>query len=83
MRRFSRLHLEHGQGPLIFLFSDSTWMVDRMKILVLKTFFSFFFKNMIELLWLFQKMSCVLSSARENQIVTTIGTLLHHIHAEF
>ena len=42
MRRFSRLHLEHGQDPLIFLFSDSTWMVDRMKILVLRTFFSFF-----------------------------------------
>ena len=35
-----------------------------------------FFNYMIELLWLFQKGSCVLSSEHENQNVATIGTLL-------
>ena len=58
-------------------------MVDRMGIPHIKDCFFFpFFYNMIELLWLFQKMSCVLSSVRENQIVVTIGTLLHHIHVK-
>ena len=58
-------------------------MVDDIGIPHIKDyFFSFFFYNRIELLWLFQKMSCFLSSVRENQIVVTIGTLLHHIHVE-
>ena len=41
-----------------------------------------FFYYMVDLLWLFQKMSCVLSCERENQIVVTISTFLHHIHVE-
>ena len=41
-----------------------------------------FFFYMIELLRLFQKMSCVLSSEHKNQNVATIGTLLDHIHVE-
>ena len=36
----------------------------------------FFFYYMIDLLWLFQKRSFVLSSKHENQNVGTIGTLL-------
>ena len=43
----------------------------------------FFFNYTIEVFWLFQNMSFVLSSERENQIVVTIGTMLHHIHVEF
>ena len=35
-----------------------------------------FFNYMIELLWLFQKRSCALSSEHENQNVAAIGTLL-------
>ena len=35
-----------------------------------------FFYYMIELLRLFQKRSCVLSSEHENQNVATVGTLL-------
>ena len=35
-----------------------------------------FFYYMIDLLWLFQKRSFVLSSEHENQNVATIGTLL-------
>ena len=36
----------------------------------------FFFNYMIELLWLFQKRSCVLSSKHENINAAAIGTLL-------
>ena len=36
----------------------------------------FFYYYMIDLVWLFQKRSFVLSSEHENQNVTTIGTLL-------
>ena len=36
----------------------------------------FFFYYMIDLVWLFQKKSFVLSSEHENQTVATIGTLL-------
>ena len=36
----------------------------------------FFFYYMIDLVWLFQKRSFVLSSEHENQNVATIGTLL-------
>jgi len=51
---------------------DSTWMVARLGVLRIRD--GFFFYNLIELLWLFQRMSCVLSSARKNQLVVTIGT---------
>ena len=61
---------------------DSTWMVDRLEIPRVLAFFSFF-DYTIELFWLFQNTSFVLSSERKNQIVVTIGTLLHHIHVEF
>ena len=47
---------------------DSTWMVVDCFI-----FFSFY---TIDLLWLFQNLSFVLSSERENQIVVTIGTYI-------
>ena len=36
----------------------------------------------IEFLWLFEKMTCVLSSKRENQMLVAIGTFLNHIHVE-
>ena len=36
----------------------------------------FFFDYMIDLLWLFQKRSLLLSSEHENQNVATLGTLL-------
>ena len=61
---------------------DSTWMVDRLEIPRVVDFF-FLFDYTIELFWLFQNTSFVLSRKRENQIVVTIGTLLHHIHVEF
>ena len=35
----------------------------------------FFVNYMIEMIWLFQKRSCVLSSYNENQDVATMGTL--------
>ena len=61
---------------------DSTWMVDRLEIPRVLAFFSIF-DYTIELFWLFQNTSFVLSSERKNQIVVTIGTLLHYIHVEF
>ena len=39
--------------------------------------FPFLFYYMIDLVWLFQKRSFVLSREHENQNVATIGTLLH------
>ena len=45
--------------------------------------YTFFLNYTIEVFWLFQNMSFVLTSERENQIVVTIGTLLHHIHVGF
>ena len=57
-------------------------MVDRLETLCVVDFF-FLFDYTIELFWLFQNTSFVLSRKRENQIVVTIGTLLHHIHVEF
>ena len=35
-----------------------------------------------EVLRLFQKMTCVLSSEHESQIVTIIGTFLHDLHVD-
>ena len=60
---------------------DSTWMVDRLEIPRVVDFF--FFDYTIEFFCLFQNTSFVLSRKHENQIVVTIGTLLHHIHVEF
>ena len=60
---------------------DSTWMVNRLEIPRVVDFF--FFNYTIEVFWLFQNMTFVLSSERENQIVFTIDTLLYHIHVEF
>ena len=57
-------------------------MVDRLEIPRVVDF-SFLFDYTIELFWLFENTSFVLSRKRENQIVVTIGTLLHHIHVEF
>ena len=62
---------------------DSTWMVDRLELPRVVDCFIFFSFYTIELLWLFEKLSFVLSRERENQIVVTIGKLLHHIHVEF
>ena len=62
---------------------DSTWMVDRLEITRVVDCFIFFSFYTIELLWLFQNLSFLLSRERENQIVVTIGTLLHHIYVEF
>ena len=62
------------------LSEDSTWMVNRLEI---PRVVHFFFTYTIKVFWLFHNMSFVLSSERENQIVITIGTLLHHIHVEF
>ena len=57
-------------------------MGDRLEIpRVLDLFFLFDYT--IELFWLFQNTSFVLSRKGKNQIVVTIGTLLHHIHVEF
>ena len=40
--------------------------------------FFFFYYNTFDLLWLFYIRCFVSSSERKNQIVDTIGTLLHH-----
>ena len=61
---------------------DSTWMVYRLEIPRVVDFF-FFFHHTIELFWLVQDTSFVLSRKHENQIFVTIGRLLHHIHVEF
>ena len=52
---------------------DSICMVNLLETKPV-TVFSFYY--MIDLLWLFQKRSFVLSSEHENQNVATIGTLL-------
>jgi len=46
---------------------------------MIECFVCFFFYYMIELLRLFQKISCVFSSEHENQNVATIGTLLDQL----
>ena len=50
-------------------------MVNLLEILRMIVFDFYYY--MIELLWLFQKKSCVLSSEHENQNVAAIGTLLY------
>ena len=52
---------------------DSICVVNLLEIPRVTVFFFFY---MIDLLWLFQKRSFVLSSEHENQNVATIGTLL-------
>ena len=49
-------------------------MVNFLEILRMIVFL--FFNYMIDLLWLFQKKSCVLSSEHENKNAAAIGTLL-------
>ena len=59
---------------------ESTWKGDRLEIPFVVFFFFYYTFN---LLWLFYIRCFVLSSERKNQIVDTIGTLLHHILGEF
>ena len=59
----------------------STWKGDRLEIPCVVDCF-FFFYYTFDLLWLFHIRCFVSSSERKNQIVDTIGTLLHHILGE-
>ena len=59
---------------LNILGEDSICMVNLLEIPRVTVFF--FFHYMIDLPWLFQKRSFVLSSEHENQNVATIGTPL-------
>ena len=56
--------------------------VSAWRYLALLTVF-FFFYYTFDSLWQFHITCFVLSSQRKNQIVDTIGTLLHHILGEF
>ena len=60
---------------------ESTWKGDRLEIPCVVD--CFFFYYTFDLLWLFHIRCFVSSSQRKNQIVDTIGTLLHHILGEF
>ena len=60
---------------------ESTWKGDRLEIPFVVD--CFFFYYTFDLLWLFHIRCLVSSSERKNQIVDTIGTLLHHILGEF
>ena len=61
---------------------ESTWKGDRLEIpFVVECFFFFYYT--FHLLWLFHITCFVSSSERKNQIVDTIGILLHHILGEF
>ena len=60
---------------------ESTWKGEHLEIL--RVVECFFFSYTFHLLWLFHTRCFVLSSQRKNQIVDTIGTLLHHILGEF
>ena len=66
-----------GQGE------ESTWKGDRLEITRVVECFFFFFYYTFHLLWLLHIRCFVLSSERKNQIVDTIGILLHHILGEF
>ena len=59
----------------------STWKGERLEIT--RVVDCFFFSYTFHLLWMFHIRCFVLSSQRKNQIVDTIGTLLHHILGEF
>ena len=58
-------------------------MVDRLEIPRVVDCFFFVAYYTIDLRWLCHNMNFVFLSGRENQILATIGTLLHHIHVEF
>ena len=60
---------------------ESTWKGDRLEIPCVVD--CFFFYYTFDLLWLFHIRCFVSSSERKNQMVDTIGTLLHHILGEF
>ena len=60
---------------------ESTWKGDRLEIPCVVD--CFFFYYTFDLLWPFYIRYFVSSSERKNQIVDTIGTLLHHILGEF
>ena len=60
---------------------ESTWKGDRLEIT--RVVDCFFFYYTFDLLWLFYIRCFVLSSQRKNEIVDTIGILLHHILGEF
>ena len=60
---------------------ESTWKGDRLEIT--RVVECFFFYYTFDLLWLFHIRCFVSSSQRKNQIVDTIGILLHHILGEF
>ena len=61
---------------------ESTWKGDRLEITRIVDCF-FFFYYTFDVLWLFHIRCFVLSRQRKNQIVDTIGILLHHILGEF
>ena len=60
---------------------ESTWKGDRLEIPCVVD--CFFFYYTFDLLWLFHIRCFVSSSERKNQIVETIGKLLHYILCEF
>ena len=60
---------------------ESTWKGDRLEIPRVLDCFCFYYT--FHLLWPFHIRCFVLSSQRKNQIVDTIGTLLHDILGEF
>ena len=60
---------------------ESTWKGDRLRDNSRCRLFFFYYT--FNLLWLFYITCFVSSSERKNQIVDTIGTLLHHILGEF
>ena len=62
---------------------ESTWKGDRLEITRIVDCFFFFFYYTFDVLWLFHIRCFVSSSERKNQIVDTIGILLHHILGEF
>ena len=66
----------HSFDPqrVTLLGKDSICMVNLLETPRVIVFFFFYY--MIDLLWLFQKRSFVLSSEHENNNVATIGTLL-------
>ena len=62
---------------------ESTWKGDRLEITRIVDCLFFFFYYTFDVLWLCHIRCFVSSSERKNQIVDTIGTLLHHILGEF
>ena len=66
----------HSFDPqrVTLLGEDNICMVNLLETPRVIVFFIFYY--MIDLLWLFQKRSFVLSSEHENQSVATLGTLL-------